>query len=209
MDDTASGGFLRVLLAGAALALLVSREARAAVPPLDGHVTDPQNKLRPADEEAMEDKLGKIQSDTQVDVATWLSDAPPDAATELGNEAYERWHIGRDWENGVLLVFPAVGPVHVIMNPARPVLAAAEVTKIIDNDVGPTTAYRARIERAANEIGAVLRVGAKEPKPRPKGYGDPKLGVRFGAAAAGIAVLGVGLSFARRRSRSAQEHPTA
>jgi hypothetical protein len=195
------GRILRVVLSGACLSLVAAQPARAAVPPLDGHVTDPRHKLKSVDEESMENKLGRIQSDTQVDVAIWLSDAPADAASDLGSEAYEQWHIGRDWENGILLVFPAVGPLHVILNPKRPALAVAEITKVVAADYNPSASWMDRIDRTANEIGSVLRVGAKEPKPRPAGHGDPRLAIRYAVPTGAIALLALFRSLGRRVKR--------
>ncbi len=171
--------------------------AFAAVPPLEGHVTDPSRKLKAADEEALEDKLGKIMTDTQCDLATWLSDVPPESANEAGADAYDRWHIGRDWENGILLVFPSTGPVHVIVKTERPAVTEAEITKVETGD-DPHLAWKARIERAADELASVLRVGAKAAKVRPPGHGDPQRGLRYALGGAFVGLLAIGLSTARR-----------
>jgi uncharacterized membrane protein YgcG len=76
------------------------------IPGINGHMTDPTKALSDADKTAIEDKLSKIQQDTRIDVAGWIVDAPEDTLEGLGSEAYRRWRIGADWDNGVFFIVP-------------------------------------------------------------------------------------------------------
>jgi hypothetical protein len=179
-----------------------ARGARAdqPYPSIDGHMTDPQHRLKFTEKEAIEDQLGKIQSDTQVDCAGWISDVRENYR-EAGQDIYERWHIGRDWENGVFMVFPPSGPVVVILKPERPALNEAEIARIMTADAVPQPTLAKRIEHDADEIGAILRVGAKAAKPRPPGVKDGKASLPFLAVAGVVGVAALVLSLFRRGPR--------
>jgi uncharacterized membrane protein YgcG len=192
-----------VLIVGVASAFVARDAVAFDFPSLDGHATDPHHRLKFSEKDSLEERLGKIQSDTQVDVATWISDMPEQSLGDLGAEVYDRWHIGRDWENGVLLVFPSNGAVRVVLKPGRPALSDGDVARIVAEDArDPSATFVARIERAADEISAVLLVGAKAPKVRPRGQGDPRLGFQYAVGAAFVALLAVALSVVRRTRRS-------
>lgn len=171
--------------------------AAADYPSIDGHMTDPLHRLKFSEKEAIEDQLGKIQTDTQVDVAGWIADGR-DQLREAGQEVYDRWHIGHDWENGVFLVFPLTGPVIVILKPERPALTEADVARVLAADAVAAPTLAKRIEHDADEIGAILRVGAKAPKARPLGVKDAKLSLRY-AIVAGLIALGAIVLTVRRR----------
>jgi uncharacterized membrane protein YgcG len=183
-----------------ALALAPASAIASDYPSIDGHMTDPQHRLKFSEKEAIEDKLGKIQSDTQTDVAGWIAD-DRENLKEVGWELYQRWHIGKDWENGVFFVFPISGPVIIVVNPDRPALTPAEVERIMTADAAPSPSLAKRIEKDADEAGAILRVGAKAAKPRPPGTKDPRLAIRYAIAASVIALAAVVLGFVRRRRR--------
>lgn len=185
-----------------ALALAPVAARAAEYPSIDGHMTDPQHRLKFSEKEEIEDKLGKIQSDTQTDVAGWIADDRPNLR-DAGWEVYQRWHIGKDWENGVFFVFPISGPVIVILNPERPALTEAEVQRIMTADAVPSPTLAKRIEKDADEAGAILRVGAKAAKPRPPGTKDPRLAIRYAIAAGVIALAAIATTLLRRRLRPA------
>lgn len=187
------------LVAGFALSLCAN-VAWAYVPPIDGHLTDPGHRLKSTEKDSLEDTLGKLQTDTQVDVAGWVMTEPTNEVADLGREAYDHWRIGKDWENGVLFVFPVSGPAQLIENPDRPALSPSELSRVLGADVPGNPLLAKRIERDANEVGSILRVGAKAPKPRPPGTADPKRGAWFAAATVLIVLAAVGLSLRRRRS---------
>ncbi len=172
--------------------------ASAYVPPIDGHLTDPGHRLRSTEKDSLEEALGKIQSDTQVDVAGWVMAQPTDEVVDLGHEAYEHWRIGRDWENGVLFVFPVTGAASLIQNPARPALTPAEVARVLGADVPANPSLAKRIERDADEVGAILRVGSKAPKARPPGKAEPRKGHVYAALTALVVALAFALSRRRR-----------
>jgi hypothetical protein len=178
---------------------LCAGAARAYVPPIDGHLTDPGHRLKSTEKDSLEEMLGKIQTDTQVDVAGWVMAEPSTEAADLGREAYEHWRIGKDWENGVLFVFPLTGQAALIQNPERPALNPTEVARVLGADVPANTLLAKRIERDANEVGAILRVGSKAAKPRPPGAGDPKRGAWYAAATAVIVLAAISLSLRRQR----------
>jgi hypothetical protein len=174
--------------------------AEQPYPSIDGHMTDPQHRLKFSEKEAIEDQLGKIQSDTQVDCAGWVADTR-DNYREAGQEVYERWHIGRDWENGVFMVFPPSGPVVVILKPERPGLTEAEIARVMTADAVPQPTLAKRIEHDADEIGAILRVGAKAAKARPPGVKDARASLRFLAVTAIVGLAALVLTFLRRGPR--------
>jgi uncharacterized membrane protein YgcG len=188
-------------IAAVAVALAPLAAGAMDYPGIDGHMTDPQHRLKFTEKEEIEDKLGKIQADTQTDVAGWIADDRPDLK-EAGWEIYQRWHIGKDWENGVFFVFPLAGPVIVILNPERPALTEPEVQRIMTADAVPSGSLAKRIEKDADEAAAILRVGAKAAKPRPPGTKDPHLAVRFASVAGIVAIAALILTFTRRRARA-------
>jgi uncharacterized membrane protein YgcG len=190
-------------LAAAAFSLAAAPEsalADAPYPSIDGHMTDPQHRLKFSEKEAIEDQLGKIQTDTQVDCAGWVADYREDYK-EAGQEVYDRWHIGRDWENGVFMVFPPTGPVVLISKLERPALNEAEIARVMAADAVQQPTLAKRIEHDADEVGAILRVGAKAAKPRPPGVKDPKASLRFLAVTAVIGLAAAVLTFLRRGPR--------
>jgi hypothetical protein len=192
----------RSALALLAAAWLWAAPAHAYVPPIDGHLTDPGHRLKSTEKDALEEQLGKIQSDTQVDCAGWVmaTPAPADELPDLGREAYDHWRIGRDWENGVLFVFPMSGPAILIQSPDRPALTAPEVAKVLGADAPASPSLSKRIEHDANEVGAILRVGSKAPKPRPPGVADPRRGAWYAAGSGVVALAAIAISLRRRRA---------
>jgi hypothetical protein len=186
-------------LAACAALCLIAGAANAYVPPIDGHLTDPGHRLKSTEKDSLEDQLGKIQSDTQVDCAGWVMQSPTDEIADLGREAYDHWRIGRDWENGVLFVFPVSGPAILIQNTDRPALTPTEVSRVLSVDA-PGQPLAKRVEHDANEVGAILRVGSKAPKPRPPGIADPRRGHWFAAGTAIVGLAAIVLSMRRRRA---------
>jgi uncharacterized membrane protein YgcG len=163
-----------LLLAGLAWA----PPARATdIPGINGHLTDPGHTLSNGDKTTIEDKLNKIQQDTRIDVAGWVTDAPESKLDELGNEAYRRWNIAASWDNGVFFMIPRVGRVHIILDPTKPPeLTPSEVQKIVDSDK-PSSTMMDRVESISEAAGSIIR--GKALHPRPAGKTDPARGRLF------------------------------
>jgi hypothetical protein len=168
------------------------------VPGIDGHMTDPGHKLSEADKRSIEDRLGKIQEETHLDVAGWISDVPEGQAMALGNRAYRQWNIGRDWDGGVFLMFPTEGKVRIIQPLDRPTVPAGEVAQLVAADI-PDLAMNQRIERLAEKARSLL-VARTGKKARPWGDAHPELGHRWLMLAAAIVLGAAGMSFSRKRT---------
>ena len=156
----------------AALALLLPlpRATAFEIPKIEGHMTDPTHQLSAAELQATDQKLDKIALDTRIDTAGWITDAPAADLAESGKEAYEQWHIGRDWDNGVFLMIPKVGRWVVIMNPQKPELTPEEVARLTAADK-PGAPMVERMDAYAETAGDILR--AKVFHARPPGKNDP------------------------------------
>jgi hypothetical protein len=185
--------------ARALLAVLLSSSPAMAleVPPINGHITDPQHELSATELEAIQAKLTKIQDETHIDVAGWLSPATEAEATALGKVAYRRWNIGHDWDNGVFFMMPATGRVHVILDPERPELTPAELARVTDADK-PSLSMSRRIELLADLTLEILRPKVTH-RAMPPGKSNPIRGAIYGAIAGMILLLALGLTWAQRR----------
>jgi uncharacterized membrane protein YgcG len=166
------------------------------IPGIDGHVTDPTHALSASDKTAIDENLGKIQQDARIDVAAWIVDAKEDALTELGNEAYRRWNIGRDWDNGVFLIVPKVGRAKLIQKQGRPALSPSEAEQLVAAD-NPALSMNQRLDRLADAAGTVIR--GKTFHPRPRGESDPARGVRYAGGATVVLLIAVGLTWRARK----------
>lgn len=163
-------------------------------------MTDPDRTLSDSDKTAAEDTLGKIQEDTRIDVAGWIADAPESQLDELGNEAYRRWNIGRDWDNGIFLMIPKSGRVHIILNRTRPALTPTEVRRVIDAD-SPTSPMAQRLDKIANAAGAIVRNNAL--RARPAGQNDPVGTIWYACGAGAVLLIAVALTYRARLRRTA------
>ncbi len=136
------------------------RSAQAVdIPAIGGHLTDVDHLLGDRDKQDFERKLEKLQQDTQIDVAGWLVDAPEDSLEGLGHQAYSQWHLGQQWDGGVLFVVPKVGCVVVVQDPAGPRFSAAEVAQITSADE-PGNAAARRLDVISDAVGLVVRTKA-------------------------------------------------
>lgn len=176
------------------LLLLAAAPARAEVPQLEGHVTDPQHRLSDGDRKSLNDKLDKLQQETHVDVATWVSNVAPEAADAAGAEFYKARNIGVDWDNGVFFMFPAHGRVHVILNAEHPELTAEEKGKVEAAD-DPSADLSRRLETLATTTSDVLK--PKLNQARPPGQTDTGKGRIYTVAA--LLVAGLAARRSRRR----------
>jgi hypothetical protein len=187
------------MVAAALVIALSSRWANALdVPMINGHMTDPTRTLSEADKTAIEDKLSKIQEDTRIDVAGWVVDAPEDSLDTLGNEAYRRWKIGADWDNGVFLIIPRVGRAHLIQDHAKPELNPADAARLLATD-DPRAPMAQRLNRMADSVGGMLRATALHARPAGKTF--PRRGLAYAGGAAGVLLLAVILTFLGRRPK--------
>jgi hypothetical protein len=168
------------------------------VPAINGHMTDPGHLLSSADKTTIEDKLSKIQADTRVDVAGWIVDAPEDALEELGKDAYRRWNIGNDWDNGVFMVVPKTGRVRLVQPHLPAELSLAEVRKVQAADT-PGAPLAQRLDSIAESIGTIIR--AKALRARPPGKNDPPRGRWYSAGTLAVLLAAIGLTFRARRRR--------
>jgi len=166
------------------------------VPAINGHMTDPNRMLSTADKNSIEDKLSKIQQDTRVDVAGWIVDAPESSLEDLGNQAYKKWNIGGDWDNGVFLVVPKSGRVRVVQPHVPTELTLAEVGRVVAAD-NPNQAMMQRLDSIADMVGIIIRARALHA--RPPGKNDPARGLRYTAGLLALLVAAVALTFRARR----------
>jgi hypothetical protein len=189
------------LLTTAAILWLAPRAASAIdVPNINGHMTDPDHTLSEADKTSIEDKLGKIQEDTRVDFAGWIVDAPEASLDDLGNDAFHRWNIGRDWDNGAFMLVPRNGRVHLIQNPKHPVFTPAETHRVVDADT-PSAPMAQRLDHIQDAAGGIIRTNSL--KARPRGNTDPRLAVWYACGAGAIFLLASALSVRTRLRRKA------
>jgi hypothetical protein len=179
-----------------AIAVLPANAWAVDVPGIDGHLTDPGHVLSASDKTAVDEKLGKIQQDTRIDVAGWIVDAPEDALTDLGNEAYRRWNIGRDWDNGVFVIVPKIGHAQLIQKPERPALSKAETEQLLAAD-NPSLSMNQRFDRLAEAAGTVIR--GKTFHARPPGKSDPTRGVVYAGGAAVVLLIALALTWRARK----------
>ena len=172
--------------------------AAREIPSITGHLTDPTHLLSDADLKAANDKFDKIAQDTRIDVAGWVNDLPPEALGDLGDEAYRKWNIGGNWDNGVFLMIPKLGRWRIILNHARPELTESEVARLVAAD-DPGAPMARRIDGFAGTAGEILR--AKIFHARPPGRSDPVLGGWFGGGAAALLLAAIAMAVLRARSR--------
>jgi hypothetical protein len=188
-------------MALAALTVVLSSAAGAYafdIPGINGHMTDPTQALSDADKTAIEDKLSKIQQDTRIDVAGWIVDAPEDTLEGLGSEAYRRWRIGADWDNGIFFIVPKSGRARLIQNRDKPEVNASDAALLVAAD-DPHASMTQRINRMADAAGTMLRATALQARPR--GRNHPRRGLVYGAGAALVLLAAVGLALRERRLR--------
>jgi hypothetical protein len=183
------------------LLLAILAVAATEIPGIDGHMTDPGRKLSDADKRSIEEKLGKIQDETHIDVAGWISDSPEDQAMALGNRAFRSWNIGRDWDNGVFLFFPAEGRVRIIQTLSKPALPAPDVALLSAADA-PDMELRLRLERLADKARTLL-VARTTKQARPWGEAHPEMGHRWLALAGVVLLAALAMSLARGRAPAA------
>lgn len=195
-------GQKQMLVAIAALLFWLSPGLAMAIdiPGINGHMTDPDRTLSDADKTSTEDTLSKIQEDTRIDVAGWVVDAPENQLDDLGNEAYHRWNIGRDWDNGIFLMVPKSGRVHVIQNRTKPALTAVEVHRVIDAD-SPSSPMAQRLDKIANAVGGIVRNNAL--RARPAGQNDPGDAIWYACGAGAVLLIAVALTYRARLRRTA------
>jgi hypothetical protein len=187
---------LRVL-AVLALLLVAPTVMALEVPPINGHITDPQHELSGTELEAIQAKLTKIQDETHIDVAGWLSPASEADATALGRTAYRKWNIGKDWDNGVFFMMPATGRVHVILDADRPELTPGELARVTDAD-RPTLSMGRRLEILSDLTLEILRPKVTH-RAMPPGKANPTRGAIYGAVSVLILLLALGLTRSRRK----------
>jgi len=168
------------------------------IPGINGHMTDPTKALSDADKTAIEDKLSKIQQDTRIDVAGWIVDAPEDTLEGLGSEAYRRWRIGADWDNGVFFIVPKSGRARLIQNHDKPEVNASDAAQLLAAD-DPPASMAERINRMADVAGTMLRAATL--RARPRGHNHPHRGLVYGAGAALVLLAAVGLTLRGSRER--------
>jgi hypothetical protein len=187
----------------ALLALIVALSAADAyaydVPGINGHMTDPTQALSDVDKTTIEDKLSKIQQDTRIDVAGWIVDAPAEALQGMGDEAYRRWRIGMDWDNGIFFIVPKSGRARLIQNRDKPEVSGSDAAQLVAAD-DPQAPMVQRINRMADAAGTMLRATAL--RPRPQGLNHPRSGLAYSAGAAFVFLAAVGLSLRERRLRN-------
>ena len=186
-------------------ALLPTAALGLDVPGIQGHMTDPGHKLSDGDKSSMEDRLSKIQEDTHIDFAGSISDVPEDQATAYGEAAFKSWGIGNDWDNGVFLIFPGSGRVHIVQNPDKPLLNGEELGKLAEAD-DPGEDLHRRIEKLSDKARDIL-VPKTANQVRPRGTAHPERGRYYAVLTALIALAGVGASFRRWRIRRAPLPP--
>jgi hypothetical protein len=188
-------GRLHPWFLGLVLALAPLRAGALELPGLDGHMTDPHHKLGSA-KASIEERLGKIQDETHIDVAGWISDLPEDQVEARGSDVYRRWNIGKNWDGGIFLVFPASGPVHVIQDSERPTLSDAARVKLVATD-SPTDKLDKRALDLAEEARRLI-LPKMENQARPLGTSHPEKGPYYVIAAAALALVGAWMSLRRK-----------
>ena len=195
------------MIAGAVLASSATVVA-SSVPSIEGHVTDPGKSLSASEKEGLEETLGAIQNDLKEDVAAYVADVPAGDLARTGREAFDVWHIGRDWENGVLItVRPDGSAMEIVQALERPALKDAEARSIAELAIagGGHRAVAGEIREAAAQVESKLRVGAKQPTVRPWGSRDGKAALWYAVCAALVALVAFarasGWRGARRRTK--------
>jgi len=184
-----------------AVFLLAAGAYAVDIPGINGHMTDPTQALSETDKTAIEDKLGKIQQDTRIDVAGWIVDAPEDALEGLGSEAYRRWRIGAEWDNGVFFIVPRFGRARLIQNHEKPELNASDAAQLLAAD-DPRAPMAQRIHRMADAAGTMLRAATLHARPR--GRSHPRRGLAYGAGAALVLLAAVVRTLRGRRILSGE-----
>jgi hypothetical protein len=174
------------------------------IPPLGGHITDPARRLG-GEYDALNERFGKVMDDTHVDTASWITGAPADQSLSLGNSAFKQWNIGRDWDSGILFVFPSAGRFSIVQDSTNPPLTSAEVNLLVAGD-RPDDPLPKRLEQLSDAIREVL-IPKRTGKPRPWGYARPYLGHRYLAVTIAVLLAAVGLTVRRRRHSPALPGP--
>jgi uncharacterized membrane protein YgcG len=171
-------------------------------PPLQGHVTDPNDKISRSERRQLEESLEEIQKDTAVDVAVFLAPVGGERLEMVGRVAYAQWGIGRDWESGVLVAISQDGQDCRLILPNRdPTISAVEVTEIEKGllELSRTGQFAQGLRWASTRIGQIERAHPRIPQARPAGTRDLGRAARFGVGAF-LVILGAALvSFRRKR----------
>jgi hypothetical protein len=190
-----------VWLAWLAALCLTAAPARALdVPNLKSHVADPGHLLSKHDRDELNDKLGKVQKDLGVDAVAFIVDGDEQVVSDLGHEAFQKWKVGQDFDNGILFVVPRQGHAHLIQSHASPEFTKEEASKIMRADkLDVSTVERAEaILDAANKI-----VERKARRRRPVGQAHPMRGVIYLSGALAVLVLAVMLTWNERERSKA------
>jgi len=144
-------------LALLAAGLVSPRSALAMdVPSCGGHVTDTGHMLGERTYHDIDTKLDKLAHETLVDSAMWLADGPRDTLETLGHEAYKRWGIGAQWNNGLLVIIPKTGRAFIVQDEARPDLTADEMAKVVSWDE-PDKPMERRVDQVSESLVTLLR----------------------------------------------------
>jgi uncharacterized membrane protein YgcG len=192
---------LSVALWICALPALAATPEQYALPTIGGHVTDPTHLLSTVDRDSLEHQLGDIQRETQVDVAAFLAPVSAEMLPTIGREAYRQWNIGRDWENGVLVVLSSkAAECRVILAddgaPLRPVVVAQ-----IEANASRTAHegnFRSALQAAGERIAAELREREKRPLARAPGHKARTASLGYASGALLVVVFAIYASWQKR-----------
>jgi hypothetical protein len=181
---------------------LFARAARADdLPPRTGHVSDTSHLLRKQDRDDLEEKLKKLEKEMRVDVAMWLTDASEGVTDDVGREAYEKWNVGKNADNGLLFVItPKGGHAAIVQAPARDYLFKWEAKKVRDEEKLDTSVGD-RAFAIEHQVEKILE--KKTVRRRPRGTPHPARAMFYLTGAVGLVMLAIFLSFGERRARTA------
>ena len=172
------------------------------VPALEGHVTDPSDVLSAPERASLEELLGSIQSETNVDVATFVAAVPDDQVEAAGRKAFDAWGIGRAWTNGVLIVVTTDAQAATLALSSTRSAIDAGVAKDIASEIPAAVrskGFAAAIRGAAGRVHDLVRDASKVPFVRPAGRGHPDVGLRFAIAFGFVALVAIALHVRRAR----------
>jgi uncharacterized membrane protein YgcG len=89
------------------LALLLSAAPARANPPvpgIEGHITDSGKRLPDGQRQAIDQALGSVQADLDVDMAIFILATPVESLAEMGQACFRTWSIGKSWKRGGILL---------------------------------------------------------------------------------------------------------